>query len=95
MSNHFRLDFNLVEFLARVDANDAANHLRNDNHVAKVSLDEIRLLIWLGLGLGLAQLLDQTHGLALQATVESSAGTSVDDITELFGGEVEESGVIY
>jgi hypothetical protein len=55
-----------------------------------VGLDEVGLLVGLGLLLGLAELLDQTHGLALEATVETSAGTSVDDIAELLAGEVEE-----
>jgi ribosomal protein S19 len=35
--------------------------------------------------LGLAELLDETHGLALQTAVETSAGTGVNDITELLG----------
>jgi hypothetical protein len=55
-----------------------------------VSLDEVRLLVGLGLLLGLAELLDEAHGLALQTAVEASAGTSVDNIAELLGGEVEE-----
>jgi hypothetical protein len=55
-----------------------------------VGLDEIGLLVGLGLLLGLAELLDETHGLALQAAVETSAGTGVNDITELLGGKVEE-----
>lgn len=91
MSNHLRLNFDLVEFLARVDTNDATNHLRNNNHISKMRLDEIRLLIGLCFLLGLAQLLDQTHRLALEAAVEPTTGTSVDDIAELIGGQVEES----
>ena len=91
MSNHLRLDFDLVELLARVDTNDAANHLGDDDHVSQMRLDEVGLLVGLGLLLGLAQLLDQAHGLALEAAVEPTAGTSVDDIAELVGGEVEES----
>ena len=55
-----------------------------------MGLDEIGLLVGLGLLLGLAELLDETHGLALQAAVETSAGTGVNDITELLGGKVEE-----
>jgi hypothetical protein len=54
-------------------------------------LDEIWLLIGLRLLLGLAQLLDQTHGLALETAVEPTTGTSVDDIAELVGGQVEKS----
>jgi hypothetical protein len=54
-------------------------------------LDEVWLLVGLGLLLRLSKLLDQTHGLALETTVEPTTSTSVDDITELIGGEVEES----
>ena len=95
MSNHLGLDFDLVELLARVDTNDATNHLRDYDHVSQMRLDEIRLLIGFCLLLGLAQLLDQTHGLALETAVEPTAGTSVDDIAELVGGQVEESGEEY
>ena len=91
MSNHLRLNLNLVEFLSGVDTNDAANHLRDDNHVSQVCLDKVGLLVWLGFLLRLSQLLDQTHRLALETTVEPTTGTSVDNITELVGGEVEES----
>ena len=91
MSNHLRLDFYLVELLTRVDTNDATNHLGDHNHVSQMRLDEIRLLILLRLLLGLAQLLDQTHGLALEAAVEPTTSTSVDDIAELIGGQIQES----
>ena len=90
MTNHLRLDFDLVEFLARVDTDDGADHLRNDDHVPKVGFHSVGLLVGLGLLFGLAELLDETHGLALQATVEAAAGTGVNNITELLGGEVEE-----
>ena len=91
MANHLRLNLNLVEFLARVDTDDGTNHLRHDDHVTEVCLDEVGLLVGLGLLLGLAELLNETHGLALQAAVETTAGTGVNDITEFLGGEVEES----
>ena len=91
VANHLRLDFHLVELLARVDANDAADHLGHDNHVAEVRLDEVGLLVRLGLLLGLPQLLDQAHGLALQAAVDPSPGTGVDDISQRLGGKVEET----
>ena len=91
MSHHLRLNLNLVELLSRVNTNDATNHLGDNNHVSQMSLDEVGLLVGLSLLLGLAQLLDQTHGLALKTTVEPTAGASVDNITELVGGEVEQS----
>ena len=90
MTNHLGLDLNLVELLTGVDTDNGADHLGDDDHVTEVSLDEIGLLVGLGLLLGLAELLDETHGLTLQAAVETSAGTGVNDITELLGGKVEE-----
>ena len=89
--DHLRLDLDLVELLAAVDADDGANHLRHDDHVAQVRLDQVGLLVGLGRLLRLAQLLDQPHRLALQAAVEAAAGAGVHDVAELFGGEVEES----
>lgn len=91
MTNHLGLDFDLVELLSRVDTNDAANHLRDHDHVSEVRLDEIRLLIGPSLLLRLTELLDQTHRLALETTVEPTAGTGVDDIAELVGGEIQQS----
>lgn len=91
MSNHLRLDFNLVKLLSRVDTDDATNHLRDDDHVSEMGLDEVGLLIWLGFLLCLAELLDQTHRLALETTVEPTTSTSMNDVAELIGGEIEES----
>jgi len=90
VSNHFRLNFDLVKILSRVDTNDRSDHLRDNDHVAKMSLDKVGLLVRLGLLLGLAELLDQAHRLAFKATVEPSTSTGVDEVTELFGGKVEE-----
>lgn len=91
MADHLGLNFDLVELLSRVNTNDAANHLGNNDHITEVSLDEIRLLVGLSLLLGLAELLDKAHGLALETTVEPSAGTGMDKVTELLRAEVEES----
>lgn len=90
MANHFGLDFDLVELLTGVDTDDRADHFGDNDHVTEVGLDEVGLLVGAGLLLRLAELLDETHGLALQTAVEPSAGTGVDDITELFRGKVEE-----
>ena len=90
MANHLGLDFDLVELLARVDTDDRADHLGDNDHVTEVGLDEVGLLVGLGLLLGLAELLDQTHGLALETAVEPSAGTGVDEVAELLRAEVEE-----
>lgn len=88
VSNHLRLDFDLVEFLARVDADNAANHLWDNDHVTQMRLDEVGLLVWLGLLLGLAEFLDQAHWLALETAVESAAGTGVNDIAEFLRREI-------
>jgi hypothetical protein len=90
VANHLRLDLDLVELLAGVDTDDGADHLGDDDHVTQVRLDEVGLLVGLGLLLGLAELLDQTHRLALQTAVEAAAGAGVHNITELLGREVEE-----
>ena len=91
MADHFGPNFDLVELLARVDTDDAADHLGDHNHVSQVRLDEVGLLVGLGLLLGLPQLLDQAHGLPLQTPVDPAAGAGVDDIAELIGAEVEEA----
>lgn len=70
-------------YLAVVDANDTANHLRDDDHVAQVSLDDSRLLIGGRLLLRLAELLDETHGAALQTALEPPARASVDELKGL------------
>jgi hypothetical protein len=90
VTNHLGLDLNLVELLSGVDSNDGSNHLGDDDHVTEVGLDKVGLLVGLSLLLGLAELLDQSHGLALKSTVEPSAGTGVDEVAELLRGEVEE-----
>ena len=90
-AHHLRLDLHLIELLPRVNPNNGADHLRHNDHVPQMGFDEVRLLVWLGFLFGFAEFLDQAHGFALEATVESAAGACVDYITELFRGEVEES----
>ena len=90
VSNHLRLDLDLVEGLSVVNTNNGTNHLGNNNHVTEVSLDDSGLLVSGSILLGLTQLLDQTHGLALETTLETSAGTSVDKVHQLLGGQVQE-----
>jgi hypothetical protein len=90
VSNHLGLDFDLVEGLAVVDTNDGTDHLRDDNHVTEVSLDDSGLLESRSILLGLTELLDQTHGLALKTALEASARTSVDEVHQLLRGEIQE-----
>ena len=90
VSDHLGLDLDLVEGLSVVDTNDGSDHLGDDDHVTEVSLDNSGLLHGGGILLGLTELLDQTHGLALKTTLETSAGASVDEVHELLGREVQE-----
>lgn len=91
MANHFRLNFYLIKFLARVNTNDGANHLGNDKHASEVCLDDIGLLIRPGLLFRLAELLDKAHRLSLETPVDLAAGTGVDNIPELIGRKVEKT----
>lgn len=61
MANHLRFNFNLVELLAAVNANNAADHLRDDDHVAEVGLDKVWLLVGFRLLLCFTQLLNKAH----------------------------------
>jgi hypothetical protein len=83
VASHLRLDFNLVENLTVVDTNNGTNHLRNNNHVTEVSLDDLRLLTRGSVLLGSTELLDKTHRLTLETTLESSASTTVNELHEL------------
>lgn len=87
---HLRLDLDGVEYLAVVDTNDAANHLRNDNHVTEVGLDDCGLFIWGSFLFSFAQFLDQTHGAALEATTEPTASTCMNEFNELLIVHVKE-----
>ena len=69
--NHVILDLHLVEGLSIVHANDAANHLWDNDHVPQVSPHWLWLLSLICLLLGLPQLLDESKGLALESTLES------------------------
>lgn len=91
MADHLGLDFDLVELLAAVDANDAADHLRHDDHVSEMCLDQVGLLVGLCVLLRLAQFLDQSHGAALEASVEPTSGAGMEDGQEFVRGDIEES----
>lgn len=79
-----------TEDLAVVDADDRADHLGDDDHVAEVGLDDGGLLVGLALGLGLAELLHERKRLALEAALEATTGTRVDELGEGSRVEVEE-----
>lgn len=83
VSDHLRLDFHLVESLSVVNTNDGSDHFRDDDHVAEMSLDDLRFLIWRRLLLCLAQFLHQSHWLALQTVGETPASTAVEQFHQL------------
>ena len=43
MTNHFGLDFYLIEGFSIVNSDNASNHFWNDNHVTQMGLDNLRL----------------------------------------------------
>ena len=67
MSNHLGLDLHLGEDLAVVHSNDGAGHLGDNNHVPQVGLHDVGLLVRGALLLLLAELLDESHRLALKS----------------------------
>lgn len=89
------LDFNTIESLAVVYTNDGTNHLRNDDHVTKVSLDSCRLLKRASLLLSLSQALDESHRLSLETSRETAASTCVDELHKLLVLEVKKLVKIY
>lgn len=90
VANHLRFDLNLIESLAIVNSDDASNHLGNDDHVPQVGPYWFRLLTSRSLPFRLAQLLDQSHRLSLQASLKPSASAGAEELDELVGGHVEE-----
>eukprot|EP00962_Isochrysis_galbana_P060406 scaffold34836_cov129-Isochrysis_galbana.AAC.1 len=65
-ADHVSLDLNGREDLALVDTNDRADHLWDDDHVAEVRLDDVRLVVGAAVLLGLDKLLLQLLDRALQ-----------------------------
>lgn len=81
---HFGLDFDGIEGLSVVYPDDATDHLRDDDHVSQVSLDDGRLLVRRGFFFGFAEFLDETHWTAFETAVELATGACVDEFDELF-----------
>jgi len=90
VTDHLGLDLGGNEETTSVDANNATNHLGNNDHVSEVSLDSSGLFVGLSLGLGLTKTLDETHGLALKTALELSTSTGVDDLHKVLVRHVEE-----
>lgn len=67
------LDVDGVEGLAVVDADNGADHVREDDDIAEVGVHDGGLLVLGAVGLGLAQLLHQSDGALGQAARQSAA----------------------
>jgi len=83
VSDHLRLDLNLVERVSVVDADDGTNHLWNDDHVSEVRSHGLWLLSLWGFLLGLVELLNQSVSLALQTTLELSPRSGAEELNKL------------
>lgn len=87
VTNHLCLDFNIVETLSVVHTHHWSNHLRNNDHVTKMSFHCFRTLILRSLRLlpltlyshsySNAQSLYQSLRLSLQTTTETTTSTSL------------------
>lgn len=94
VANHLWLDLNGVENLTVVDTNQRANHLRNNNHVSQVGLDNSWLLVGWGSQLGSSQLGNQTHWLGAQTSGESSSHSGATKLGELVGLQLQQLGEV-
>lgn len=91
VADHVRLDLDGVELLAVVDANDAADHLGEDDHVAKVCLDGRGLLVGLRQPLGLSQALEEVLVLLLEAANDELAtNAGREEGSELLSAHVDQ-----
>ena len=66
--------------LAIVDADNAANHFWDDDHVAEMGFYYGGLLIWGSLFLCFSEFLDETHWATLEAALEATPGAGVDEL---------------
>ena len=85
VTDHFTLDFDVLEGVTVVDGDDGSDHFGHDDHITEVSTNGRGLFTDLGELLGLTELLHEGHRLALKTAVEASAGTGVEELSELIG----------
>ena len=80
---HPYLDLDLVEGLSVVHPDDGASHLRDDDHVPEVGLDDVGLLVGRRLLLLLPELLDERHRLPLEAARELPPDAAREQLHQL------------
>jgi len=83
VTNHLRLNFNLVECLSVVHTDDAADHLRDYDHVSQMCLDARRLLKSWRLFLCFTQPLQERHRFPLEPSRETTSNSSVKQLHQL------------
>lgn len=89
-TDEVRLDLDIDELLAVVDTDDGADHLREDDGVSQVGLDNLGLLAVGDVRLGLGQLLDESHGTSLDASGELSSVSGVESLNNISSGHIEQ-----
>lgn len=90
VTDHLGSDVEGVENLTVVDTNDGTDHLRDDDHVSEVGLDDGGLLVGDSSGSGGSQLLDETHGLRVETSRELSSDSSGAQLGEILSGHFEQ-----
>jgi len=90
VSNHVRLNLNLVEGLTVVNAHNVANHLGDDEHAAKVSTNGVGLLTFRGRFLDLPKLINKGSALDVKTARKATTGTSVEEAGKFLILEIEE-----
>eukprot|EP01084_Bolivina_argentea_P232585 391980_1 len=90
MADHIRLDFDQYVSHSVVHANLTGDHLRHNDRIPEVRLDDGRLLVLAGGLLGLSDALHQFEGVGLQAAVEFSADTSSEELHKLSALQVQQ-----
>merc|ERR1712212_1185184 len=89
MSNHLRFDFNLIECLPVVDADDGTDHIRQHDHVSEMCLHHGRFLVHRSFFLRFPQFLHQCKRFHLQTTCESATCPGMYDLHELLARQIE------
>jgi len=90
VANHLGLDFNLIEGFALIDAHDASHHLGHDDHISQVGLDGLGLLVGEAGLFRLAELLDESHRLALETARQFAADATRKQLHQLIRRHVQQ-----
>lgn len=90
VANHLRLDLNLIEGLSIMDAHNCPDHLWHNDHVSKVRLDHLRLLLPSRRKLGFTEALQQGNGTAFESSLQASSCTAVYQGHKLLAGQFQQ-----